>query len=200
MNIFTSGGYSQWVDSESSISRTFYVLSHPVVFLYLLLQASVLTAAGDSLFSFSFVQSYIQVIDHVTGFPRLYAEQSVHANRIYLFFAIALVGTPALVPVLAARISRAEKKNWFALWETKNTLWMVGMLLVAPLLPFITVMGLLIPGDPSFCRGCTTDSLLGMFLIYGVCAPIGIALTTALPFYLYQFVGCKFITYLSRRK
>jgi hypothetical protein len=146
-----------------------------------------------------FVQSYIQAVDSVTDFPRLYAEQSVYANRIYLFFAITLIGIPILVPVLAARISRTEKKNWFALWNTKSKLWMVVMLFVTPLLPLITVMGLLIPGDPSFCRGCTTDSLLGLFFIYGVCAPIGVALTATLPFYLYQFIGCKFIAYLSRR-
>lgn len=199
MNILTRGGFSQWIDSESSIFRTLYILSHPAILLYLLLQACVLTAAGDSLFGFDFVQSYLRIIDHATDFPRSYAARSIHAERIYLFFSVAIIGIPAILPVLIARISRVEKNIWVALWETKSTQWIFGMLFVVPLLPLITVMGLLIPGDPSFCRGCTTDSLFGLYFIYGVCAPIGLALTTAGAFYFYLFTGNKIINYLSRR-
>ena len=45
------------------------------------------------------------------------------------------------------------------------------MVFFLPVTFLISIMGALIPADPSFCNGCTTHSRVGLFVIYGVGVP-----------------------------
>ena len=74
------------------------------------------------------------------------------------------------------RFINVELETWQKRWMLKSIEWQFFMAIFLVILLVFGALGLAIPGDPSFCHGCTTQSKLGLFVIYGFGVPTTFAL------------------------
>jgi hypothetical protein len=178
-NFLLTHGVTRWTNSSSSICRAVYVYSHPIVVFCLLALAICFTNFGEAFINMSPMNS-LNALNEVTfNFASKFAEKSLFPQQTKLFFLVWMLLAPVMVLVLAPRIAKAERNGWHKRWNPKSLQWQLSIAFMLVLILIAGVIGLLIPGDPGFCKGCTTHSRFGLFVIYGFGAPTAIALLLA---------------------
>jgi hypothetical protein len=200
IRLFVSPGMQRWADSNSSLIRAGYVFSHPVVMLCLAIYLTCLFEPTSGWLTNDYVVGMLGHIDELTNIPLAFAARSKFPVETASFFRIWVFLMPIMILLLAPRIARAEKKGWYSRWKKKSLYWQFFMIVGLVFVFVGSAMGILIPGDPSFCKGCTTDAKTGLFFIYGFGAPVGFALLLAgIPSLCFFFAKSCRVVYLSRR-
>ena len=97
----------------------------------------------------------------VSSFPQVTA----------LFLSSLLCLLPFQVYGLSRRIYAREQDAWQAHWKVNPKMQRWGGLIIALLLVFCLVGFVFVGRDPSFCRGCTSDSRIGLLMVSGFAAP-----------------------------
>lgn len=156
--------YSQ---SESSAIRALYIYGHPLIVCALLAYVAALTGT-------------IVLSANIWGgtyseFVALHANASSMPAAATTFFLVLPAAFVVMTTTLVPRIWFAEEKGWHAIWTGKSLFWRVRAFVGLILLAICGGIGMAIPGDPSFCNGCTTNSHVGLFLLYGIGLPTFIA-------------------------
>jgi hypothetical protein len=126
--------------------------------------------------------------EHYADFVRRYAAGASNPKVMIDFFCAYPIAIFILVMSITPRLIYAEEKYWVARWIVKSAAWRVGMIGGLAIIAVGAAFGMSIPGDPSFCNGCTTNSVLGLFAIYGIGLPIGFSLILAGMFCLARLV------------
>lgn len=154
---------SKYAKSDSSVVRALYIYGHPLTALALLAYVGALTGT-ISLPENLWGASYRELV-------ALHARASATPDIAATFFLVLPVAFLVMTTTLAPRIWFAEEKGWHKLWNGRSLLWRACAFFGLILLCLCGVIGMTIPGDPSFCKGCTTNSQTGLFLLYGFGLP-----------------------------
>lgn len=173
INRFFVGGPFQGLSlSESSFIRSIYVLSHPLVIAstvaYFLMGTHPDLAPSIAIWG-----------DDYADFAIRYAEAGNSPQVFIAFFSIYPVTALATLFTIIPRLIISEQKYWRSRWVTKTIYWRLGILVWLVLIGIVSLFGMFVPSDPSFCSGCTRRSYIGLITIYGVGLPIGFALVIA---------------------
>jgi len=194
-----SYGFTKLADSHSSLIRTIYIYSHPIVVFCLAILALCFTEIGLKIANVVQIEPFILFAD-ATIFKIIsaFAERSTFPNQTKFFLGFWILVAPIMTFILIPRIAHAERKSWYMRWELKTLQWQVLMVIALSLVLIAGVVGALLPGDPAFCKGCTTHSRMGLFIIYGFGMPSAIALLLAAISNLVVYASKNFVnTYLS---
>jgi hypothetical protein len=163
-------GITKFAAYDSSMLRAIYVISHPIILGCLVLYSICFTNLGQKEFTF---------ISLNVSLPILFSKLSTFPIQTQNFFNLWVVLTPIMILILGFRIDYAEHKLWEKRWNSKSLIWQLGMIIFCSAILVVAIAGFLIPGDPSFCKGCTTNSMLGLLVIYGLLMPMSIGLLIA---------------------
>lgn len=170
---FLVGGPFQRLSlSDSSFIRSIYVLSHPFVIASTVAYILISTRP-DLAFSVAFWGN------GYADFAYRYAEAGNSPQVFIAFFSVYPITALASVLTIIPRLIISEHKYWYSRWIAKTFSWRIGILVWLALIGVVSLLGMFIPGDPSFCSGCTTRSYFGLVAIYGYGLPIGLSLVIA---------------------
>lgn len=158
---------SEYAKSDSSVVRALYIYGHPLVVLALLAYVGALTGIVV-LPEYLWGTSYSEIVALHVGVS---ATPAI-ATRFFMVLPAAFF---VMTTTLASRIWFAEERGWHKLWKGRSLLWRTCAFFGLILLCVCGAIGMVIPGDPSFCNGCTTNSHTGLFLLYGFGLPTFVA-------------------------
>lgn len=99
------------------------------------------------------------------------ADQTSFCENAKVYLSLVFITYPLLCPLIAVRAIRQEKDYLLARWQNNRKAAYVAIVALPLLSAGILAGALLSNIDPSFCKGCTTESRLGMFVLYGVLLP-----------------------------
>lgn len=169
---FVDSPFQSLSHSDSSFIRSIYVLFHPFViastFVYFLISTPLDMAFSVEIWG-----------DGYADFVYRYAKAGNSPQIFIAFFSVYPITAPLTVLTIIHRMIFSEHKYWYSRWITKTFSWQIGILVWLALIGIVTLLGMFIPGDPSFCSGGTTRSYFGLVAIYGYGLPIGLSLVIA---------------------
>lgn len=169
---FVGGPFQSLSRSDSSFVRSIYVLSHPFVIASTIVYFLISTRPDLSFSVAIWGEGY-------ADFVYRHAESGNSPHIFIAFFSVYPVTALLTILTIIPRLIISEHKHWYSRWITKTFSWRIGMLVWLALIGIVSLLGMFIPGDPSFCSGCTTRSYFGLVAIYGYGLPIGLSLVIA---------------------
>lgn len=169
---FVGGPFQRLSLSDSSLIRSIYVLSHPFVIASTIAYCLISTRPD-------FPYSVAVWGEGYADFVYRYAEAGNSPQIFIAFFSVYPITALLTVLTIIPRLIISEHKYWYSRWITKTFSWRIGILIWLALIGIVSLLGMFIPGDPSFCSGCTTRSYFGLVAIYGYGLPIGLSLVLA---------------------
>lgn len=189
-NFFLKPGLLRLSNSNSSLLRAVYIISHPLILLALFLYISCYFDITKPFVNLILNTDLFVWIDAKYAMQSSFSLKSTFPEVTKYFFGLWIVLTPILILFFLPRITIAEQKGWKKHWSGKSRVWQFFMIIWATLALIAAIFGFLIPGDPSVCNGCTTKSFLGLFFIYGIGCPLCIA-------FLISAISKLFITFIQ---
>lgn len=169
---FVGGPFQRLSLSDSSFIRSIYVLSHPFVIAstiaYFLINTRPEIAFSVAIWGKEYAD-----------FVYRYAEAGNSPQVFIAFFSVYPITSLLTILTIIPRLITSEQKYWHSRWIIKTFSWRIGILAWLALIGVVSLLGMFIPGDPSFCSGCTTRSYFGLVAIYGYGLPIGLSLVIA---------------------
>lgn len=169
---FVGGPFQSLSRSDSSFIRSIYVLSHPFVIASTIAYFLISTRPDLSFSVAIWGEGY-------ADFVYRYAESGNSPQIFIAFFSVYPITALLTVLPIIPRLIISEHRYWYSRWVNKSVSWRIGILIWLVLICIVSLLGMFIPGDPSFCSGCTTRSYRGLVAFYGFGLPIGLALVIA---------------------